>query len=83
MIKKFIKLVISLPQRFVILLIKLYRWFPIKLAHCKYTPTCSEYTLEAIQRFGLLKGGIMGIRRIASCNPCSGGGFDPVPQKDE
>ena len=45
---------------------------------CKYVPTCSQYALEAIEKYGVIKGGLMSIRRILRCNPFSKGGFDPV-----
>ena len=45
---------------------------------CKYIPTCSQYALEAIERYGVVKGGIMDLWRILRCNPFSKGGFDPV-----
>ncbi len=48
---------------------------------CKFTPTCSQYGLEAIERFGAFKGGFMTLWRILRCNPFSKGGYDPVPQK--
>ena len=48
---------------------------------CKYYPTCSQYGLEAIERFGAFKGGLMTVWRILRCNPFSKGGFDPVPEK--
>lgn len=49
--------------------------------HCKYYPTCSNYGLEAIQRFGAVKGFALTVWRILRCNPFSKGGYDPVPEK--
>lgn len=46
---------------------------------CKYIPTCSQYGLEAIEKYGAIKGGILTIWRILRCNPFSKGGYDPVP----
>ncbi len=46
--------------------------------HCKYYPTCSEYTRQAIEKYGIFKGGILGIKRICKCNPFSKGGYDPL-----
>lgn len=50
-------------------------------ASCRYSPTCSEYTLQAVTRFGSFYGLYLGFKRIISCNPFSKGGFDPVPSK--
>ncbi len=46
---------------------------------CKYYPTCSTYALEAVEKYGALKGGVLSIWRILRCNPFSKGGYDPVP----
>ena len=47
--------------------------------HCIYTPSCSEYTKQAIDKYGAIKGSFLGIKRIFRCNPWSKGGYDPVP----
>ena len=54
---------------------------PYKKPCCKYYPTCSNYAIEAIERFGALKGFFLALCRVLRCNPFSRGGYDPVPEK--
>lgn len=66
---------------FFIFIIKIYQYFisPLTGASCRYTPTCSQYSIEAIKKYGAFKGGWLTLKRIASCNPWGGHGHDPVP----
>jgi putative membrane protein insertion efficiency factor len=68
-----------------VLLIKGYQNFisPLLPSSCRYTPTCSHYAVEALQTHGLLKGSWLAAKRIASCNPWGGSGYDPVPPKNK
>ena len=52
---------------------------PLKSTKCPYYPTCSQYGLEAIQKYGAVKGSVLAAWRILRCNPFSSGGYDPVP----
>jgi len=63
-----------------ILLVKIYQGAisPLLPNACRYTPTCSQYTIEALHKHGLFKGGWMALKRILSCNPWGGHGHDPV-----
>ncbi|MCD6081700.1 membrane protein insertion efficiency factor YidD [candidate division WOR-3 bacterium] len=63
-----------------LLLIRFYQNFisPILPRHCRFYPTCSEYTYQAIKKYGLLKGIIKGIIRISKCHPFHPGGYDPL-----
>lgn len=64
-----------------IFLIKIYQWFisPLLGSKCRYTPTCSQYGLQAFKKYGVFKGGYLTIKRILSCHPWGGHGYDPVP----
>lgn len=63
-----------------ITLIKAYRRFvsPMLPPSCRFTPSCSLYMLQAVERYGLIRGSLMGARRVLRCHPFSKGGFDPV-----
>ena len=61
-------------------IIRLYQKIPSNIhAYCRHYPTCSEYAIEAIEKYGPVKGTFLGLRRILRCNPFSKGGCDPVP----
>jgi putative membrane protein insertion efficiency factor len=63
-----------------ILVIKFYRIFisPLKPPSCRFVPTCSEYAILAIEKYGAIRGGVKAIRRIVRCHPFNPGGYDPV-----
>lgn len=64
-----------------LMVIKFYKLFisPYLGASCRYTPTCSTYSAQALKKHGFLKGGYLATKRILSCNPWGGSGYDPVP----
>lgn len=72
--KKIIRQIFLLPVYF-------YRYSisPLLPPSCRYTPTCSQYTIEAVMKHGIFKGGWLALKRILSCNPWGGSGYDPVP----
>ncbi len=75
---KYINFLLILPVR-------LYQKFisPLLGSNCRYTPTCSQYMIDAINEWGPFKGIWLGLRRIGSCHPWGGHGHDPVPKKEK
>jgi len=69
-------------KKLLIAMIRFYRRYisPLSPPSCRYSPTCSQYGIEAIERFGAVKGTGMTLLRILRCNPWSAGGYDPVPE---
>jgi len=68
-------------RRIAVRVVRLYQRFvsPFLPASCRFSPTCSEYAIDAIEEHGLIRGSLLASWRIARCNPWSRGGFDPVP----
>jgi uncharacterized protein len=68
-----------------IFLVKVYQTLisPLTPATCRFQPTCSHYTIEALKKHGLFYGGRLAIKRIFSCHPWGRSGYDPVPEKDD
>lgn len=73
-----------MKQAFLFLIV-LYQRFvsPLKGPTCRFRPTCSDYAAEAIERYGLLRGGMLALRRLIRCHPFSRGGYDPLNDKGD
>lgn len=71
----------EVPRRIVMLPIRGYQKFisPALPPSCRFSPSCSQYTLEAVSKYGALKGMWLGMRRLIRCHPFNPGGYDPVP----
>jgi len=74
---KFLAFILALPIRFYRICIS-----PMIPSRCRYTPTCSEYALEALDKHGPIRGLWLSVKRIARCHPWGSHGYDPVPEKD-
>ena len=75
----------GLPARCVIFVIQLYRTMisPLRLPSCRFTPTCSEYAVDALTEWGLIRGSWFAVVRLAKCGPWHRGGWDPIPERGE
>jgi len=71
----------SIASRFIVFLIRIYQYTisPILPSTCRYTPTCSAYGIEAVVKYGAIKGTFLTLKRFVRCNPWGGHGHDPVP----
>lgn len=80
-LKKIAFFIRDIPKNLLLLIILFYRKCisPILPPSCRYTPTCSEYAIIAVRRYGFIKGFILAVKRIARCHPWHEGGYDPVP----
>jgi putative membrane protein insertion efficiency factor len=73
--------IVELPKLGIIKMIRGYQYFlsPFFGQHCRFHPTCSNYAIAAIEHYGILRGGMLALRRLGRCHPLSAGGLDPVP----
>ncbi|TVQ88013.1 MAG: membrane protein insertion efficiency factor YidD [Chromatiaceae bacterium] len=69
-------------RRFVRLILRAYQLMisPLLGNHCRFYPSCSQYAIEAVERHGVLRGGLLALQRLLRCHPWHAGGFDPVPE---
>jgi len=81
LLSRVIRAIALIPQQTAILLIRGYQLAlsPALPSRCRFFPSCSHYTLEAVRRYGAVKGSWLGARRLIRCHPWNPGGFDPVP----
>ena len=72
-------------KKIIILIIKTYQitLSPLLGSNCRFHPTCSEYTIQAVNEHGVYRGLILGVKRISKCHPFGGKGYDPVPDKKD
>lgn len=71
-------------KKILIKIIRLYQKIPGNFhGYCKHIPSCSNYMIEAIDKYGVIKGGFLGVKRILKCNPFGTSGYDPVPKKEK
>jgi hypothetical protein len=80
-VKSFIGQVLKFLAIPLIIVIKIYQLIisPLFPPSCRFTPTCSNYSVEALQKYGIIKGSWLGFKRIIKCHPWGGSGYDPVP----
>lgn len=73
----------TVPARILSLPVHAWRLLlsPVLPGSCRYAPSCSDYALQALRRFGALRGGWLSVRRIGRCHPWGGSGYDPVPDR--
>src|SRR5690554_5402309 len=74
---------VKIPGAILIFFIRVYQYAisPLFGANCRYTPTCSQYGVEAIREWGAIRGAWLGLKRISKCHPWGGQGYDPVPRR--
>lgn len=78
--KKMLSALKTIPKVMLIKIIRIYQKFSFStgIRHCRFYPTCSQYFVEALQKYGFIKGSYLGIRRILRCHPFNKGGYDPL-----